>query len=931
MSVYPRGSEWRRWDLHVHTPGTQKNDQYDGTNINQKWDNFYQQISDYMGDGSDPRRSIAVIGITDYLSTDNYFKVLKENRLPASVKMILPNVELRMLPMSKCMPVNIHCIFSPKYNLNELNSRFFSKLQFTYKNSIFGATYDELIRLGRKIQNDSNLEEKKAYKMGIDQYVLNVDIFEKIFEEDHDLRENTIVVVSNSSNDGASGITSHSDYFAGNGSQLDATRQRVYQLADLIFSSNDKDIDYFLGKGVDSELEIKQKCGSIMGCIHGSDAHCKEKLFEPSKQKYCWIKSDPTFNGLKQIVYEPDTRICISPLFPEVKPAYQVIDFVKIQNTKVQDMPIKFNDHLTCIIGGKSTGKSLLLHNLASAIDLEQVYEKAEAEASHLDITERTLENVEVHWRDGSVSSQNKPDGHKIVYIPQTYLNRLSDQNEEFTEIDQIISDIVLINSEAKTAFDSMQSELKMQKSTIDRLIYDVIQTYNIFMQKKADQAEIGTADGLNDGLKKLQDQKDQLTKVSSVSEIEIKQYDEGIRLSNQHKDNLFRIEKEIDSIGSLKSIISIIDFDCVLSEHTKVLFNKAINEVKNSADNTWIICQKNILSTLNNEKENFLLEKKKQDDTIAKLTPKIEENEAIKKLSDIVQQEENKVTAFEKIQEEIDQLSKKCSATLTELIKSFMRYKEIHKKYESAINSNENINTDDLEFLVETPFRRETFISTIEEIFDRRSLRSNREIIDLDKIDNAWYSEENLKQFVNICLNGKLKIAKHKTVENALREILVDWYNSTYKVKMDGDLIDRMSPGKKALVLLKLLINLAESKCPILIDQPEDDLDNRSIFDELIPFIKKKKVQRQIIIVTHNANVVLGGDAEEVIVANQNGQNTPNKKFLFEYRSGAIEEDRKLDGENNVLGAHGIQQQICDILEGGKEAFDLRKHKYHI
>ena len=148
----------------------------------------------------------------------------------------------------------------------------------------------------------------------------------------------------------------------------------------------------------------------------------------------------------------------------------------------------------------------------------------------------------------------------------------------------------------------------------------------------------------------------------------------------------------------------------------------------------------------------------------------------------------------------------------------------------------------------------------------------------------------------------------------------------------MDNDLIDDMSPGKKALVLLKMLINLAESKCPILIDQPEDDLDNRSIFDELIPFIKRKKIDRQIIIVTHNANVVLGGDAEEVIVANQTGKNTPNEKYRFEYRSGAIEDDMPYDAERkDVLGKQGIQQHICDILEGGKIAFDLRKHKYRM
>ena len=80
----------------------------------------------------------------------------------------------------------------------------------------------------------------------------------------------------------------------------------------------------------------------------------------------------------------------------------------------------------------------------------------------------------------------------------------------------------------------------------------------------------------------------------------------------------------------------------------------------------------------------------------------------------------------------------------------------------------------------------------------------------------------------------------------------------------------------------------------------------------------------------THNANVVLGGDAEEIIVANQDGKNTPNKKYRFEYRSGAIEEDRPID-DKSILNSQGIQQHICDILEGGEKAFDLRKHKYQI
>jgi len=96
---------------------------------------------------------------------------------------------------------------------------------------------------------------------------------------------------------------------------------------------------------------------------------------------------------------------------------------------------------------------------------------------------------------------------------------------------------------------------------------------------------------------------------------------------------------------------------------------------------------------------------------------------------------------------------------------------------------------------------------------------------------------------------------------EAALTQIFGNWYNIHYVVKSGTDTIEEMSPGKKALVLLELLISLENSKCPILIDQPEDDLDNRSIYEDLVQYIREKEHERQIIIVTHNANIVLGAD----------------------------------------------------------------------
>jgi hypothetical protein len=139
------------------------------------------------------------------------------------------------------------------------------------------------------------------------------------------------------------------------------------------------------------------------------------------------------------------------------------------------------------------------------------------------------------------------------------------------------------------------------------------------------------------------------------------------------------------------------------------------------------------------------------------------------------------------------------------------------------------------------------------------------------------------------------------------------------------------MSPGKKNIVMLKILIELSNAECPILIDQPEDDLDNRSIYVDLVKFLETKKNERQVITVTHNPNVVIGSDAEEIIVANQEGQikGRENVKYKFEYVTGAIENSFTNSDADGVLFKLGIREHICDILEGGAKAFQERERRY--
>ncbi|MEA1899584.1 MAG: DUF1016 N-terminal domain-containing protein, partial [Thermodesulfobacteriota bacterium] len=127
---------------------------------------------------------------------------------------------------------------------------------------------------------------------------------------------------------------------------------------------------------------------------------------------------------------------------------------------------------------------------------------------------------------------------------------------------------------------------------------------------------------------------------------------------------------------------------------------------------------------------------------------------------------------------------------------------------------------------------------------------------------------------------------------KHAMLSLLDDYFFIDCNLLQDGDDLIKMSPGKRGIILFQLFLHLSKSKNPILIDQPEDNLDNRTVYQELNGFIKTKKSTRQIIIVSHNPNLVVSTDSENIIVANQDGQNKSGKNntFKFEYVNGAIE-----------------------------------------
>jgi predicted ATPase len=923
MRGHERGSEWRRWDLHIHTPGTKKNDNFEGSTLNEKWENFYSAISDYIGDGSDPLKSIVAVGITDYLSIENYQKVVSDNRLPDTIKLIVPNIEMRMLPMAHEAPINIHVIFDPEIT-NDIENRFLSKLSFQHDSTNYSASKSELIRLGKAM--DSTLNDQEAYKKGIEQFVVSKDTLDGVFRHDPELRDHVLILVSNSTGDGVSGAANHSDYFdtSTGQSQMTAFRQSVYQFVDAIFSATPNDIAYFIGKksGYPAS-EVILSCGRLKPCVHGSDAHDNAALFEPDQNRYCWIKADPVFNGLKQIVYEPEERVRIGALKPENKSDYFVIDRVEFDDSDFQVEPVYFNDKLTCIIGGKSTGKSILLHNLALTVDKAQAEEKV----SKTTLGTKIINNLKVYWAD------EEDTDRKIVYLPQTYLNRLSDEQEEKTEIDSIIQEIILQSPAIHKIFDETAKAIKDYKSDLDKMIYDLLEIHGQLTENEEKKKGIGDKKGIEVEIGKIKTQKEMLSIELSISDDELKAYDVAVEQIVTSSRTIELLQEEIEEIQTIDSLVVPVKMDYEFSNSTGALIESIIAKAIKSADSIWKTEKKAILDVVNAEKVKSVKELKKQQATRDSLKEKVQGNQAITELTERLRTESEKLTKIIELEKQHMQISEKAGNLIAKVIESIDFFKQQHTKFAEAVKQDAQSISDDLEFSVEVPFRSEVFVATLKELIDIRSLKL---VLVPDEFSETAYTPAKLQEIIEKVLAGELRLIKKNTPESALRNIIADWYNTVYSVMMDGDTIDVMSPGKKALVLLKLLISLAESNCPILIDQPEDDLDNRSIFNDLIQLIKTKKKDRQIIIVTHNANIVLGSDAEEIIVANQNGKDSPQCDRRFEYRSGSIENAEPIlnatdEIASGILNSQGIQQHICDILEGGVKAFELRKHKYHI
>lgn len=870
---FERGSEWRLWDLHLHTPCSFDYDNKSVTN---------EEIISTLKENN-----ISAAVITDHFQID----VERINELIELGKteniLILPGIELTS-ELGGSQSVHFIGIFDNK-NVKNLWDTLRIKLDLTKEYIESKGGFENLYLT---IKDACNIIHKEGGIVSI--HAGN--------------KSNSVENVKNNFN-----------------FKQQQKKDLLSEYVDILEIPNKNGESNYQNKVFP---DIKSKLPMVV-C---SDNH-NIKEYTP---KNCWIKSDLTFEGLKQIIYEPTERVRIQENKPDEKNSYEVIDSITFLDEDFPTNEIKLNSNLVSIIGGKSTGKSTLLRSIANTIN-----PNSENDPEWDKLINPT---VKIKWRNGNenmyqystIESEKDENKAQIKYIPQNYLTKqVLDMEDENSFSNNLIKEILFKDPQYKNIFDEIKNLENDYKTNLNESVvklFDIEKQINL--ENKAVD-EIGSSDNINQEIEKLTEEYSELQKSNSTSDDDLKNH-------NILKEKLIKIEDNINTLKTEKNVFQEANDELDNNPYSNLI---SLIEKLNEPASTDLLNEIEIAISQSKQRISNKIEEhvSENNEKCEKIKGEYESvNKELEELSQRINTSEKMDTIFSKINIEKEKLKKLNEKLAT--IESFKsKYDEnlsnIFKlNSEYVINLKSLIDKFEFEdeqslFISECSFKINEFKDNLKNMIDNRNFPPFRDETEID-LDNLEYDKDfsnNLETIIHYILKDKLTIKSRYTKEDVLNKLLSPYHFLNFNISYEGDRLEKMSPGKRSFVILKVLITLDKSKWPILIDQPEDDLDANSISKDLTQFLKKTKKERQIIIVSHNPNLVVGADSEQIIIANQEGSEAKNKFTKFEYTSGSIENMYKNGDEECYLYSKGIKEHICDILEGGEESFRKRQKKYNI
>ncbi len=1021
-----RGSEWRQWDLHVHTPASfhwsgQKFDPDPNSKANEALvDEMIAALN-----SAEP----AVFALMDYWTFDGWFALnrrLSEPGAPKLTKTVFPGIELRLAAPTTCR-LNAHVLFSDEVADQVLHD-FKSALQVEIVSRPLSDV--SLIELARNVGEDKlthhgfkkadvDSDDNLAHRVGSTIAEINCESYKAAIERVPNGQ--AIGFMPYDTSDGLAEVKwqDHYAYFLG-----------LFKTSPIFESRNHDLRGAFVNEETPDNAKWIKHFQAGLGnvprlVVSGSDAHRftgvkgdndKRGYGDFPSGKATWIKADPTFRGLLQAIMEPAKRSFIGELPQKLSEVAEnktyFIDTVEVvkspgttsAGTWLDGSKLALNPDLVAIIGNKGSGKSALADVIAllgnsrqkahfSFLKKDRFRGKSGEPAKHFIGT--------LTWCDSSKEQRNLNDDppedkvELVRYIPQGHFEELcndhvSGRSNAFErelravifshagesirlgalDFDQLIEqqersyrdqlgefrkDLKRLNQEISGIEDQLQPEVKRSLQEFLNLKVRQIEEHNKIkpaaVPKPADELTEEQKDAaialevISTKLKALEDRAAANANAESLLAGKLKAV-QNVRERMRLLERSYRqfqddTAKDLETLGLKITDLATLTLNSqpldqlttaipAEQEALKTVANtdvqdKAILLVEQTALNAklnapQLLYQQNLKGIEAWEgKLNELAGTPDAPETLKGLQARIAQLEGLP--ATLAERRDQRFKLAGEIFDILDaqrQAREQLFKPVQDLIQGNSLIRDEYKlQFQATLGGSSDSVAASLFALIKQnsgDFRGEDeSYSTVRKIAEQYDFNKRTDIL-------SFVTELHGKIVVAAAGGGKGAIGitpvlrKDKTASDVYDLLFgLSFLEPRYSLLFQDTHIEQLSPGQRGALLLIFYLLVDKGRNPIILDQPEENLDNETVVSLLVPVLSEAKKKRQIIMVTHNPNLAVVCDAEQVIYSSFDRKNASRITYL----AGSI--------ENPVINLH-----VVNVLEGTKPAFDNRRVKYH-
>lgn len=975
-----RGSEWRRWDPHLHAPGTLLNDQFGGD-----WEA-------YLRAAETAQPAVEALGVTDYFCIRTYREVLQQKQAGRlrGVSLVFPNVEMRLdIKTDRAKPINLHLLFSPDDPRHEAKIEdALEQLVCEFRGNTYRCCGEHLTEIGKLVQTDQR-DDLAALRAGAQQFKVDLPQLRKFFRSNRWVRDNCLVAVAGGRNDGTSGLQADDSYRL--------MREEIERFADIIFASTPSQREFWLGRRSLSVDAIERTYRSLKPCMHGSDAHAEGEVLAPDQQRFTWLKGDATFETLRQAVLEPEERVWIGASPPHRGSSVRTIDRVAVSGAPwLASPPIDLNPGLVAIIGERGSGKTALVEIIARGARASWGPDESTASFLHRATHPDDLigdASVDLSWSDGgTTSAELRPEKADVdpwdfevdgvMYLSQQFVERLCSATglaiQLRQEIERVIfeatprdrrNDATSFEELADTSLQPIRQRRDELREAIalagDRMEEEDALKTKLPVARKERDTLVGRLTACRSELAKLlPTRKDERAKRLLQLEVACTTAETALQGQRRRLQRLkdlaiqvehirtttepmrFRQMKQIYAnagLGDNEWAAFLMDFTGDVAgvvARAQSVVESAISIATNgdpfdSVDITTAPFDRWPLTALVAERDKVKQEvgidarKQARYDELGVTIGKLES--AVRKLDEAIAHAEGADARRNEARHDRQQAYAQVFATLKE---EEATLQALYGPLAAQIGARHGA-VAKLAFIVERDIDLDDWVARGQALLDLRvatqfrhgrlAALAEEHLLKPWKTGDADAVAAAMTVFVDQIWED-IKRAKLPSVEDRsawLRDV-ARWIYSTehvsmqYAITYDGVRVEQLSPGTRGIVLLLLYLVLDQhDERPLIIDQPEENLDPKSVFDELVPHFRAARARRQVIVVTHNANLVVNTDADQILVATAKHE-TPGQLPTIRYTVGTLENPE-------------TRAAVCATLEGGKRALLERAKRYRL